>query len=66
MHNIVCFVLTCKGDDPNVHHCAEDKEEDGVDSCLDFWQHSEEKSQCKSKKKKRKGKDLCIDQVRAM
>uniref|UniRef100_A0A3P8TAI3 Gametogenetin-binding protein 2 n=1 Tax=Amphiprion percula TaxID=161767 RepID=A0A3P8TAI3_AMPPE len=51
------------GDDPNVHHCAEDKEEDGTDSCVDCWPHSEDNTQCKSKKKKRKGKTFCHDQV---
>lgn len=60
----VCFCLPSEGEDPNVHHCAEDKEEDGIDSCVDCWQHSEENTQCKSKKKKRKGKGLCNDQVR--
>ncbi|XP_019941698.1 gametogenetin-binding protein 2 [Paralichthys olivaceus] len=50
------------GDEPTVHHCAEGKEEEGIDSCLDCWQHSEENTQCKSKKKKRKGKGLCNDQ----
>uniref|UniRef100_A0A3B3BVI6 Gametogenetin-binding protein 2 n=1 Tax=Oryzias melastigma TaxID=30732 RepID=A0A3B3BVI6_ORYME len=47
------------GDDPNLHHCTEDKEEDGTDSCLDCWPQSEEHSQCKSKKKRRKGKGFC-------
>ncbi|XP_028278177.1 gametogenetin-binding protein 2 isoform X2 [Parambassis ranga] len=50
------------GDGPNVHHCAEDKEEDGIDSCVDCWPHSEENTQCKSKKKKRKGKGFYSDQ----
>lgn len=50
------------GDDSNAHHCAEDKEEDGIDSCLDCWPHSVENTQCMSKKKKRKGKGLCNDQ----
>ncbi|KAM6906908.1 gametogenetin-binding protein 2 [Xenentodon cancila] len=50
------------GDDQNVHHCAEDKEEDGTDSCVDCWPHSEEHTQCKSKKKKRKEKCFCSDQ----
>lgn len=56
--------LPSEGDDPNVHHCAEDKEEDGIDSCVDCWPHSEENTQCKSKKKKRKGKGFYSDQVR--
>uniref|UniRef100_A0A8P4G0S2 Gametogenetin-binding protein 2 n=1 Tax=Dicentrarchus labrax TaxID=13489 RepID=A0A8P4G0S2_DICLA len=50
------------GDDTNAHHCAEDKEEDGTDSCVDCWPHTEENAQCKSKKKKRKGKGLCNNQ----
>ncbi|TNN64990.1 Gametogenetin-binding protein 2 [Liparis tanakae] len=49
-------------DEPSAHHCAEDKEEDGIDSCVDCWPHSVENAQCKSKKKKRKGKGLCQDQ----
>ncbi|XP_026226566.1 gametogenetin-binding protein 2 [Anabas testudineus] len=64
--DIACSEGICNhdeaGDDPNVHHCAGDKEEDGIDSCLDCWQHSEENGQCKSKKMKRKGKGLCSDQ----
>lgn len=50
------------GEDTNTLHCAEDKEEDAVDSCLDCWTTSEENSQCKSKKKKRKSKALCNNQ----
>ncbi|XP_047463952.1 gametogenetin-binding protein 2 [Mugil cephalus] len=50
------------GDEPNVHDCAEDKEEDGTDSCLDSWPQSEDNTQCKSKKKKRKGKGFCLSQ----
>ncbi|MED6295538.1 hypothetical protein CHARACLAT_032866, partial [Characodon lateralis] len=49
-------------DFPHVHDCAEDKEEDGTDSCVDCWSHSEENNQCKSKKKKKKGKSFCGDQ----
>uniref|UniRef100_A0A7N6BZE1 Gametogenetin-binding protein 2 n=1 Tax=Anabas testudineus TaxID=64144 RepID=A0A7N6BZE1_ANATE len=63
--DIACSEGICnhdEADDPNVHHCAGDKEEDGIDSCLDCWQHSEENGQCKSKKMKRKGKGLCSDQ----
>ncbi len=60
-----CFCLPRAGDDSNAHHHAEDKEEDGTDSCLDCWTHTEENTQCKSKKKKRKGKGLCSNQVRA-
>lgn len=42
--------------------CFKDKEEDGIDSCVDCWQCSDDNTQCKSKKKK-KGKGLCTDQV---
>ncbi|XP_053187886.1 gametogenetin-binding protein 2 [Scomber japonicus] len=49
------------GEDTN-GHCAEDKEEDVIDSCVDFWPQPEEKTQCKSKKKKKKGKGLCSKQ----
>uniref|UniRef100_A0A3Q3VVH3 Gametogenetin-binding protein 2 n=1 Tax=Mola mola TaxID=94237 RepID=A0A3Q3VVH3_MOLML len=63
---IACSEGTCNhdeaGDDSNAHHCAEDKEEDGMDSCLDCWPHSEESTQCKSKKKKKKTKGLCNHQ----
>ncbi|XP_008330612.1 gametogenetin-binding protein 2 [Cynoglossus semilaevis] len=41
--------------------CFKDKEEDGIDSCVDCWQCSDDNTQCKSKKKK-KGKGLCTDQ----
>lgn len=62
--DVACSEGMCNheaGDDPNVHHCVEDKEEDGTDSCVDCWTHSEENRQCKSKKKKKKGKS-CNDQ----
>uniref|UniRef100_A0A3Q3JUY2 Gametogenetin-binding protein 2 n=1 Tax=Monopterus albus TaxID=43700 RepID=A0A3Q3JUY2_MONAL len=61
--DIACSEGICNhdeaGDDPHVltHHCVED-EEDGIDSCVNCGQHSEETSQCKSKKKKRKGKEF--------
>lgn len=51
------------GDYLHAGHCAADKEEDGTDSCVDGWPHSEENFQCKSKKKKRKGPSLCSSQV---
>ncbi|TMS14293.1 Gametogenetin-binding protein 2 [Larimichthys crocea] len=64
--DIACSEGICNhdeaGDDANAHHCAEDKEEDGTDSCVDCWPHSEENIQCKSKKKKRKAKSLCNNQ----
>nr|XP_015817293.2 gametogenetin-binding protein 2 [Nothobranchius furzeri] len=50
------------GDDPSVHPCAEVKEEDGTDSCVDCWSHADENHQCKSKKKKKKGKVFCNNQ----
>ncbi|XP_029924712.1 gametogenetin-binding protein 2 isoform X1 [Myripristis murdjan] len=43
------------------HHCAEDKEEDGMDSCVECWVNNEENTKCKNKKK-RKGRGLCSDQ----
>ncbi|XP_075958099.1 gametogenetin-binding protein 2 [Anarhichas minor] len=62
---IACSERLCNHDDAvddsNAHHCAKDKE-DGIDSCVDCWPHSVENPQCKSKKKKRKGKGLCSDQ----
>lgn len=51
------------GDDLHAPHGAADKEEDGTDSCVDCWPHSEGKVQCKSKKKKRKGNSFCGKQV---
>lgn len=50
------------GDFTSGHHCAEDKEEDGVDSCVECWANSEENSKGKNKKKKKKSKGLCSDQ----
>lgn len=64
--DIACSEGICNhddaGDDSNAHRCAEDKEEDALDSCVDCWPNSVENTQCKSKKKKRKGKGLCNDQ----
>lgn len=51
------------GDDLLVPQCVADKEEDGTDSCVDCWPHSEIKVQCKSKKKKRKAQSFCSSQV---
>ncbi|KAK9536185.1 hypothetical protein VZT92_005992 [Zoarces viviparus] len=63
---IACSEGLCNHDDAvddlNAHHCAKDKEEDGIDSCVDCWPHSVANPQCKSRKKKRKGKGLCSDQ----
>ncbi|KAM3868932.1 gametogenetin-binding protein 2 [Diretmus argenteus] len=50
------------GDYSSVHRCAEDKEEDGMDSCVECWANTEENTKCKNKKKKRKGKGSCNDQ----
>uniref|UniRef100_A0A3Q2PDG8 Gametogenetin-binding protein 2 n=1 Tax=Fundulus heteroclitus TaxID=8078 RepID=A0A3Q2PDG8_FUNHE len=63
--DVACSEGICNhesGDYPNVHHCVEDKEEDGTDSCVDCWPLSEENGQCKSKKKKKKSKSFCNDQ----
>ncbi|XP_015223111.1 gametogenetin-binding protein 2 isoform X1 [Lepisosteus oculatus] len=38
------------------HRCVEDKEEDGVDSCVECWANSEENTKGKNKKKKKKNK----------
>lgn len=47
------------GDDTCVHHCVEDKEEDGVDSCVECWANvAEENTKGKNKKKKKKGKGV--------
>ncbi|XP_042194850.1 gametogenetin-binding protein 2-like [Callorhinchus milii] len=51
------------GDDACVHHCVEDKEEDGVDSCVECWANaSEENTKGKSKKKKKKNKGAKCDE----
>ncbi|XP_047234182.1 gametogenetin-binding protein 2 [Girardinichthys multiradiatus] len=63
--DVACSEGICNheaGDFPHVHDCAENKEEDGTDSCVDCWPHSEENNQCKSKKKKKKGKSFCSNQ----
>ncbi|XP_059829191.1 gametogenetin-binding protein 2 isoform X3 [Hypanus sabinus] len=50
------------GDDTCVHHCVEDKEEDGVDSCVECWANvAEENTKGKNKKKKKKGKSAKCD-----
>ncbi|XP_069767682.1 gametogenetin-binding protein 2 isoform X8 [Narcine bancroftii] len=50
------------GDDTCVHHCVEDKEEDGVDSCVECWANvAEENTKGKNKKKKKKGKGVKFD-----
>uniref|UniRef100_A0A8D3CYY4 Gametogenetin-binding protein 2 n=1 Tax=Scophthalmus maximus TaxID=52904 RepID=A0A8D3CYY4_SCOMX len=59
--DVACSEGICnhdEADEANVHHCAADKEENAIDSCLDYWQHSDETTHCKSKKKKRKGKEF--------
>ncbi|XP_062844304.1 gametogenetin-binding protein 2 isoform X2 [Trichomycterus rosablanca] len=45
------------------HQCSEDKEEDGIDSCVECWANSEEhiKGKNNNKKKKRKSKGLPSD-----
>lgn len=59
----IFFFYSSQGVDSSAHPCAEDKEEEATDSCIDCWPHSVEKTQCMSKKKKRKGKGLCNEQV---
>ncbi|XP_072445702.1 gametogenetin-binding protein 2 isoform X2 [Chiloscyllium punctatum] len=50
------------GDDSCAHHCVEDKEEDGVDSCVECWANAtEENTKGKNKKKKKKGKGAKCD-----
>ncbi|XP_048413272.1 gametogenetin-binding protein 2 isoform X2 [Stegostoma tigrinum] len=50
------------GDDSCAHHCVEDKEEDGVDSCVECWANAtEENTKGKNKKKKKKGKGVKCD-----
>ncbi|XP_077402989.1 gametogenetin-binding protein 2 [Vanacampus margaritifer] len=59
--DIACSEGLCNHDEAgqyNEHDYVEDKEEEATDSCVDCWPHSEEKPQCKSKKKKRKGSDF--------
>ncbi|XP_061819283.1 gametogenetin-binding protein 2 isoform X1 [Nerophis lumbriciformis] len=51
--DIACSEGLCNHDE--IGESIEDKEEEGTDSCVDFWPHIEEKQPCKSKKKKRKG-----------
>ncbi|XP_078278727.1 gametogenetin-binding protein 2 isoform X2 [Rhinoraja longicauda] len=54
------------GDDTCVHHCVEDKEEDGVDSCVECWANvAEENTKGKNKKKKKKGKGVKSDSENA-
>ncbi|KAM9782309.1 gametogenetin-binding protein 2 [Syngnathus typhle] len=56
--DVSCSEGLCNHDEAGEsNEYAEDKEEEeeATDSCVDCWPHSEEKSQCKSKKKKRKG-----------
>ncbi|XP_076025005.1 gametogenetin-binding protein 2 [Genypterus blacodes] len=63
--DIACTEEICnhdEADDSSVHHCAEDKEEDGIDSCMECWAHSQENTQCKNNKMKRKSKALCSNQ----
>ncbi|XP_029555399.1 gametogenetin-binding protein 2 isoform X1 [Salmo trutta] len=40
------------------HQCAEDKEEDGMDSCVECWASSEENTKGKKKNKRRKNNGL--------
>ncbi|KAK7163896.1 hypothetical protein R3I94_002568 [Phoxinus phoxinus] len=47
---------TQKGEYSCSHHCSEEKEEDAVDSCVECWANSEDDTNGKNKKKKRKNK----------
>ncbi|XP_067866427.1 gametogenetin-binding protein 2 isoform X3 [Heterodontus francisci] len=58
--NLLGSPKTKKGDDTCVHHCVEDKEEDGVDSCVECWANAAEEN-TKGKKKKKKGKGVKCD-----
>uniref|UniRef100_A0A8C5C150 Gametogenetin-binding protein 2 n=1 Tax=Gadus morhua TaxID=8049 RepID=A0A8C5C150_GADMO len=46
------------------NHDDEVEEEEAADSCVECWANAEDDAKCKNKKKKRKGKSLCNDQVR--
>ena len=69
-HLNVMFSLSHPGDFQkslhNHHLCSEAKEveEERADSCVECWANVEDNTKCKNKKKKRKGKSLCNDQVR--
>ncbi|MGH0167775.1 UNVERIFIED_CONTAM: hypothetical protein FKN15_053667 [Acipenser sinensis] len=57
--DVACTEGICnhdEADDSCVHRCVEDKEEDGVDSCVECWANSEENTKGKNKKKKKKNK----------
>ncbi|KAI4879644.1 hypothetical protein NFI96_016149 [Prochilodus magdalenae] len=60
--DVACTEGMCNHDETGEyscgHHCSEDKEEDGVDSCVECWANSEEHTKGKNKKKKRKSKGL--------
>ncbi|XP_041096765.1 gametogenetin-binding protein 2 isoform X1 [Polyodon spathula] len=57
--DVACTEGICnhdEADDSCLHRCVEDKEEDGVDSCVECWANSEENTKGKNKKKKKKNK----------
>jgi len=60
--DVACTEGICNHDEAGDFSCgpilAEDKE-DGVDSCVECWNQSEETSKSKNKKKKRKSKGVC-------
>ncbi|XP_030648282.1 gametogenetin-binding protein 2 [Chanos chanos] len=54
------------GEDSCSQRCSEEKDEDGVDSCVECWANSEENTKGKNKKKKRKNKgSLCTNEQAA-
>lgn len=58
MSNLKDFLLVSAAEYSCIHHCLEDKEEDGVDSCVECWANCEEHDPGKNKKKKRKNRGL--------
>ncbi|KAL7838116.1 hypothetical protein AOLI_G00265200 [Acnodon oligacanthus] len=69
--DVACTEGMCNHDETGEfscsHHCSEDKEEDGVDSCVECWANSEEHTKGKNKKKKRKSKgSMCGNEPGSM
>lgn len=58
MSSLIGFRLVSAAEYSCSHHCLEDKEEDGVDSCVECWANCEEHAKGKNKKKKRKSRGL--------
>lgn len=62
--DVACTEGMCSHDETGefscIHRCSEEKEEDAVDSCVECWANSEDSTNGKNKKKKRKNKGtLC-------